>query len=113
MRSSAVIKQLAITDFPAVQQDKPELHVWDVRDSKSFAEGHIVGAVNRPIEHLDASTLAGIPQGEPVYVLCGGGTKAGRAVTILEALDPTRDYVELKGGTRGAKAAGWPIVSEA
>ncbi len=108
-----VIKQLAITDFPAVQQDTPKAVVWDVRDSRSFADGHIIGAVNRPIEDLGAASLEAVPQGEPVYVLCGGGTKAGRAVTILEALDPTREYIELKGGTRGAKAAGWPIVTEA
>ncbi len=107
-----MIRELAITDFPSVQEKAPQTQVWDVRDTKSFAEGHIVGAVNKPIEHLDASVLADIPEGEPVYVLCGGGTKAGRAIALLESLDPTREYVELKGGTRGARAAGLPIVVE-
>ncbi len=105
-----MIRELAITDFPSIQKKVPNTHAWDVRDAKSFAEGHIAGAVNKPIEHLDASVLANIPEGEPVYVLCGGGTKAGRAVALLESLDPTREYVELKGGTRGARAAGFPIV---
>ena len=107
-----MIRELAITDFPSIQEKAQQTQVWDVRDAKSFAEGHIVGAVNKPIEHLDASVLADIPEGEPVYVLCGGGTKAGRAIALLESLDPTREYVELKGGTRGARAAGLPIVVE-
>ncbi|MDE2420477.1 MAG: rhodanese-like domain-containing protein [Gammaproteobacteria bacterium] len=107
-----MIRELAITDFPAIQEKALQAQVWDVRDAKSFAEGHIVGAVNKPIEHLDASVLADLPEGEPVYVLCGGGTKAGRAIALLESLDPTREYVELKGGTRGARAAGLPIIVE-
>ena len=107
-----MIREVAITDFPAIQKKASQTQVWDVRDVKSFAEGHIVGAVNKPIEHLDASVLAGVPEGEPVYVLCGGGTKAGRAIALLEALDPTREYVELKGGTRGARTAGLPIIVE-
>lgn len=105
-----MIRELAITDFPSIQMKTPQVHVWDVRDAKSFAEGHIAAAVNQPIEHLGASVLADIPAGEPVYVLCGGGTKAGRAIALLESLDPTREYVELKGGTRGARAAGFQIV---
>lgn len=105
-----MIRELAITDFPSIQKKAPKTHVWDVRDAKSFAEGHIAAAVNKPIEHLDASVLANISADEPVYVLCGGGTKAGRAIALLESLDPTREYVELKGGTRGARAAGFPIV---
>lgn len=107
-----MIRELAITDFPGIQEKSSQTQVWDVRDAKSFAEGHIVGAVNKPIEHLDASALADIPEGEPVYVLCGGGTKAGRAIALLESLDPSREYVELKGGTRGARHAGLPIIVE-
>lgn len=105
-----MIRELDITDFPSIQQKAPQAQVWDVRDAKSFAEGHIAGAVNKPIEHLDVAVLANIPKGEPIYVLCGGGTKAGRAIALLESLDPSREYVELKGGTRGARAAGFPIV---
>jgi phage shock protein E len=107
-----VISELAITDFPSIQEKLPKAQVWDVRDTKSFAEGHLAGALNKPIEQLDAAALASLPEGEPVYVLCGGGTKAGRAIALLESLDPTREYIELKGGTRGARAAGFSIIVE-
>jgi phage shock protein E len=105
-----MIRELDIADFSAIQEKSPRVQVWDVRDKKSFSEGHIVGAVNKPIEHLDGTALVNIPKSEPVYVLCGGGTKAGRAIALLESLDPTREYVELKGGTRGARSVGFSIV---
>lgn len=105
-----MIRELAISDFSSVQEKASTAQVWDVRDAKSFAEGHIAGAVNKPIEQLDVSVLANVPAGEPVYVLCGGGTKAGRAIALLESIDPSREYIELKGGTRGARTAGFPIV---
>ncbi len=107
-----MIRHVAITDFPATQDQRPDTVVWDVRDAKAYAEGHIEGAVNKPIETLDAAVLTDIPPGKTIHILCGGGTKAGRAVELLESIDPSRDYVELEGGTRGARTAGYPIVTD-
>lgn len=36
--------------------------------------------------------------------------QAGRACELLESLDPSRTYVHLTGGTRGAKALGWTLI---
>ncbi|HBI49564.1 MAG TPA: sulfurtransferase, partial [Moraxellaceae bacterium] len=47
-----------------------------------------------------------------IYVLCGGGSKAAKAVALLNEIDPKRDIVHLTGGTRAAKAAGMTIVSD-
>ncbi len=66
-----------IRELPVTELDLSRgATIWDVRDAKSFAEGHLKGAVNRPIDGLSAELLASVPVGEPVYVLCGGGTKA-------------------------------------
>ena len=51
-----MIRELAITDFPGIQEKSSQTQVWDVRDAKSFAEGHIVGAVNKPIARTHSST---------------------------------------------------------
>lgn len=83
--------------------------VWDVREEKSYREGHVKGADNRPIGTLDQAALTDVAAGEPIYVLCGGGSKAPRAAELLEEIDPDREYVILVGGTRAAKAAGLPI----
>ena len=31
--------------------------IWDVRDSSAYAEGHVKGAVSRPINDLNADIL--------------------------------------------------------
>jgi phage shock protein E len=104
-----MIRELPVTEFDLSQA----VTIWDVRDAKSFAEGHLKGAVNRPIEDLSAEVLAAVPAGEPVYVLCGGGTKAPRAAVLLDGFDPSREVVVLTGGTRKAKAEGLPIETGA
>jgi len=71
--------------------------IWDVRDSSAYAEGHVKGAISRPINDLNA------------YILCGGGSKAPRAAEKLEDLDASREYVVLMGGTRAARDAGLPL----
>lgn len=101
-----MIKTLAIGDFSPSQ----DLTIWDVRDEQAYKEGHIAHAINVPIEHIDHSTLS--QSTGDVYVLCGGGTKAGRACELLENLDPNRTYIHLTGGTRGAKALGWELIQE-
>ncbi|MFT4021184.1 MAG: rhodanese-like domain-containing protein [Acinetobacter sp.] len=83
--------------------------IWDVRDPKSYQEGHIYGAINQPIDTLDDQILKNVQADEPIYILCGGGSKAPRAAEKLEGYDSSREYVVLMGGTRAAKAAGLPI----
>ena len=46
---------------------------------------------------------------QPIYILCGGGSKAPRAAEKLEGFDSSREYVILMGGTRAARDAGLPL----
>lgn len=100
-----MIRKLEITTF-----DFPENAViWDVRDARAFAEGHVKGAVNKPINTLSADQLNQVEAGQPVYVLCGGGSKAPRAAELLHSFDENRDIVVLMGGIRAAQAAGMQL----
>lgn len=83
--------------------------IWDVRDTKAFAEGHVKGAVNQPIDGLSAGSLTQVESDQPIYILCGGGSKAPRAAEKLENFDGSREYVVLMGGTRAAHDAGFPL----
>lgn len=83
--------------------------IWDVRDSSAYAEGHVKGAVSRPINDLNADILNQVAVDQPIYILCGGGSKAPRAAEKLEDLDASREYVVLMGGTRAARDAGLPL----
>ena len=79
--------------------------IWDVRDSSAFAEA----AVNQPINDLSAESLTQVSADQPIYILCGGGSKAPRAAEKLEGFDSSREYVILMGGTRAARDAGLPL----
>ncbi|MFV5490517.1 rhodanese-like domain-containing protein [Acinetobacter sp. ASP199] len=83
--------------------------IWDVRDSNAYAEAHIKGAVNQPIASLSADSLTQVSTDQPIYILCGGGSKAPRAAELLEGIDNSREYVILMGGTRAARDAGLPL----
>ena len=83
--------------------------IWDVRDAKAFAEGHLKGAVNQPINDLGQNSLTQVASDQTIYILCGGGSKAPRAAELLDGIDESRDYVVLMGGTRVARDAGLPI----
>ena len=100
-----MIRKIEITTF-----EFPENAViWDVRDTKAFAEGHVKGAVHQPIDSLDANSLTQVESDQPIYILCAGGSKAPRAAEKLESLDGAREYVVLMGGTRAARDAGFPL----
>ncbi|MCK4081754.1 MULTISPECIES: rhodanese-like domain-containing protein [Acinetobacter] len=86
--------------------------IWDVRDTGSYAEGHIRGAINQPINDLSAESLSQVAADQPIYILCGGGSKAPRAAEMLESIDDSREYVVLMGGTRAARDAGLPLEQE-
>lgn len=101
-----MIRELPITEFTPTA----DATIWDVRDANAYADGHIEYAKNQPLDTLTTDVLAKTKG--TVYVLCGGGSKAAKAVAILNDIDPERDIVHLTGGTRGAKAAGMTIVSE-
>ena len=83
--------------------------IWDVRDAKAYAEAHVKGALNRPIAELTADSLTQVAADQPIYILCGGGSKAPRAAELLDGLDDSREYVVLMGGTRAARDAGLAI----
>ena len=83
--------------------------IWDVRDTKAYTEAHVKGAVNRPIAEITADSLTQVTADQPIYILCGGGSKAPRAAELLDGIDGSREYVVLMGGTRAARDAGLPL----
>lgn len=87
--------------------------ILDVRDLDKFRAGHIAFAKNLPIDEVgDKELQQAVGDNLQVFVLCGGGTKAQRAVERLEKLNPNLDIVHLTGGTRKAQVLGWQLVSD-
>jgi rhodanese-related sulfurtransferase len=86
------------------------LDLIDVRTPAEFAEVHLAGARNVPLDQLDPQALArrGAP-GAPLYVICqsGGRSRQACARLLKAGLAPV---VDIEGGTAACVAAGLPVV---
>ena len=84
--------------------------VLDVRDSKDFSEGHIVGAVNIPHAKV-AAQLTQIEKHKqnPVIVVCRFGQHAGMVSKILKA-SGFENVSKLSGGMAEWQSSQMPVV---
>lgn len=83
--------------------------VIDVRTAEEFANGHVPGAVNVPIDQVSAShpTLAALDKDEPVYFICHSGGRSARAADMMAAEGYTA--VNVLGGTATWAKEGRPV----
>ena len=80
--------------------------VVDVRSEAEHAGGHIAGALNIPLTHLD-ERIGEIPSGRPVAVHCEGGYRSAIAASLLQKLG--RPHVhDMVGGYKAWLAAKLP-----
>lgn len=56
----------------------------DVRTPAEYAEGHLPGAINIPVQELEARTNE-LPKGSRIVVYCRSGARSARAKSLLEA----------------------------
>ncbi len=56
--------------------------ILDVRTPTEFAQGHVKGAMNVPVDQLQ-SHLARVPKNKPVITCCKSGMRSGMAEGIL------------------------------
>ena len=80
--------------------------VVDVRSEAEHAGGHIAGALNIPLTHLD-ERVGEIPAGRPVAVHCEGGYRSAIAASLLQKLG-RRDVYDMVGGYKAWLAAKLP-----
>ena len=62
----------------------PNAVLLDVRTPEEYAEGHIPGSVNHPLERMqsyDGDVSA------PIFAYCRSGARSARACALLEEMD--------------------------
>lgn len=79
----------------------------DVRAPETFAQAHVSGAINIPIERLEAELPTHVGKDAVVAVYCNHGGRAGRACNLLHELG----YVaaETWGGIDTARVKAWEV----
>lgn len=58
--------------------------ILDVRTTGEFAQGHIKGAINIPLDQLP-NKLNKLPKDKPVIACCLSGGRSGSALSMLKA----------------------------
>jgi rhodanese-related sulfurtransferase len=79
----------------------------DVRSASEFAAGHIPGAVNIPMDQIEAR-LDDLYHNVPVVLVCQMGKRAEMTAHLLEPC--RREISILAGGTNASVEAGLPLV---
>ncbi|MCA2185540.1 rhodanese-like domain-containing protein [Nonomuraea cavernae] len=88
----------------------PDVLVVDVRTPAEFGTAHIPGALNLPLEQVDAHLRRIVADaGGSMVLICQSGGRAARAREALEGAGLT-DVAVLDGGMNAWMAAGAPVT---
>jgi len=85
-------------------------YVLDVRTPEEFAQGHVAGAVNIPVQDLEAR-MDVVPDDAEIVVYCHSGRRAAEAASLLR--EHGHAVTELDGSILGWRAAGLPEIGSA
>ena len=68
----------------------PGALLLDVRTEGEYAEGHVPGAKNLPLQALEGITSLAPAKDTPLYVYCRSGARSGQAAGQLQRMGYTR-----------------------
>ena len=101
----AALREESVQDLAAAQK-AGAITLIDVRTPGEYAEGHVAGAINIPVDQV-ASRLSEIPSTGDVHVICAVGGRSLQATKTLTAKGVAA--INVKGGTNAWIAAGLPV----
>jgi glyoxylase-like metal-dependent hydrolase (beta-lactamase superfamily II) len=103
------IPQMPVDELHDRIAEGADLQVVDVRRPGEYAGGHVPGAINLTLAHLEQE-VSGLNSNRPTAVICGSGYRSSAATSILERHRFTEIY-NVVGGTSGWVNAGYAVES--
>ncbi len=97
-------------DLNRMIQQTPDLQRVDVRTPQEYAQGHVPGAINIPLQDVNAALESGkIDKNKPLVFICQSGARSYMA-GLLAITYGYEDVYNLVGGTVGGWIeAGLPV----
>lgn len=105
----AAIYQMQVDELRDRLAGGGDLQVVDVRRAGEYANGHVPGAINVTLAHLDAG-LSELNPDRPTAVICASGYRSSAATSIL-ARHRFAEIYNVVGGTNGWVNAGYAVES--
>jgi rhodanese-related sulfurtransferase len=102
-----VIESVPACELKKILAERREPVLVDVRTASEYAAGHVPGAINIPIEQIEAR-LDDLSPGSQIVLVCQSGGRARLAAALLKSY--RTDVTVLDGGTLAWMNAGFPVV---
>jgi len=75
---------ITVASFNSIMKENPgSIYLYDVRDKAEFARNPVEGAINLPVEALEAK-VASLPADKPIVFVCSTGARSGEAYDIVK-----------------------------
>ncbi len=105
----ATLERTTATELAARLGRDDAPFVLDVRTPNEWSDGHVEGAVNVPLNHLE-ERLSEVPRDREVVVMCRSGYRSSLAASQLGRAGHER-LVDLVGGFEAWKASQLPVAT--
>jgi rhodanese-related sulfurtransferase len=104
--AKAVVKELTITQAKERIEKDPSIKLFDIREDREWALGHITGAEHIGKGIIERDIEKKVPdKGAEIILYCGGGFRSVLSAEALQKMGYTNVY-SMDGGWREWVAAG-------
>jgi rhodanese-related sulfurtransferase len=107
----AEIQTIDPTRLAQLMRENTQVELVDVRTPAEYESVHAVGAQLVPLDRLEPKAIMEARNGraqEPLYLICKGGTRSGKACEKFIAAGFT-NVISVTGGTEAWVKAGLPV----
>ncbi|MCX6366242.1 MAG: rhodanese-like domain-containing protein, partial [Armatimonadetes bacterium] len=102
--------KVTVSELNARLSQGERFQLIDVRSPQEYAEGHVPGAMNLPMDQAEAR-IDDLQRHDPVVLICQSGRRAGMTCELLKAHHD--GLIVLEGGTKAWIDASLPVVKTA